>query len=237
MNKCLCCPLSPISAVPCAPLVEGESEEVKDGDEVEDEVVDEALIDDSEGMAGVGVDQVEDDVEAQQVRKPRGHTTPYQPTAKEVELHNLTHGVYRSWCPFCVAGRRPNSAHKKADKSRTIPLLVGDYAFVRDSRDSELLTMFVAKLLPYGVVFAMAVEQKGEDPDNVQRLAKWLRDSGLTHFAYRSDQEASIIALIEAAAREAGHEAVAEDGDAVVAVPENSAVGESASNGIAVRTV
>ena len=100
-------------------------------DAVEEEVVDEALIDAGEDMGGLHADVVEDgDV---QERRPRGHATPYQPSTKEVELHNLTHATYRSWCPHCVASRRPNAAHRQADKERAIPLFCGDYAFVKDS--------------------------------------------------------------------------------------------------------
>ena len=34
-----------------------------------------------------------------------------QTSKKELEKHNLNHANYRSWCPACVAGRRPNSQH------------------------------------------------------------------------------------------------------------------------------
>ena len=118
-------------------------------EEDEDEI-DEALVLQGESMTGTEIDRVEDvEGQDQQVQRgAKGHKSPYQPSAKEVELHNFTHLVYRSWCPFCVAARRPNTAHKRMDEERSVPLIAPDYAYIRDSRDQELLTVLVAKVLP-----------------------------------------------------------------------------------------
>ena len=53
---------------------------------------------------------------------------------------------------------------------------------------------------------------------------------------YRTDQESSIAVPIQRAAKSANVGATAEEGP-VVAAPEHSAVGESASNGVSERTV
>ena len=37
---------------------------------------------------------------------------PPKPSKREVDIHNLTHATYRSWCKACVAGRRPNAQHR-----------------------------------------------------------------------------------------------------------------------------
>ena len=206
---------------------------------VDEEEVDQSLVLQGEDMTGAVVDQVEDaEGEDQQVQRPvRGHKAPYQPSTKEVELHNYTHMAYRSWCPYCVAARRPNAAHKRVDEERSVPLIASDYAYIRDSRDQELLTILVCKILPYQITLAMAVEHKGVTAANVERVSSWLKEVGLTKFVYKSDQEPSIIALFEAAAQAAGKQMSQEREDAVVATPEHSSVGESASNGIAERAV
>ena len=99
---------------------------------VVDEEVDEALIAADEGVVGLGVEAVDGgDDESCHARPVVAHRSPHQPTAKEVDQHNLTHMVYRSWCPACVASRRPNTRHTQQDQERTLPLLVGDYAFIR----------------------------------------------------------------------------------------------------------
>ena len=35
------------------------------------------------------------------------------PTAQEVDEHNCTHIPSQAWCPACVAGKKPNSPHKR----------------------------------------------------------------------------------------------------------------------------
>ena len=117
---------------------------------------------------------------------------------------------------------------------------------------------------PHNIFFACVVASKGPDDLVVGRLVKLIKDTGLMHFAYRSDKEPSIIALIEEACSRAGRcgvpaksvedKVVLEDGDhacgelqpeenphaidsAQIGVPEHSHPGESASNGKAERAV
>ena len=210
--------------------------------EVEDELVDESLILEADGFNGKKLDLAdsEDGVPGhhEEARQARSPSTPKKPSAKEVAAHNLTHAVYRSWCPFCVAGRRPNSPHRRVIGERLIPLLVGDFAFLRTTSDEEALTMFVAKVVPQRVTFAMGLDHKGAAPENVTRLAKFIRDIGLTRFAYKSDQEKAVIALIDAAALEANRRAIPEETtEEIVAASDVSSIGESASNGIAEKAV
>ena len=205
-----------------------------------EEAVDESLILKEDKVEGEMMESImngppEPHAEARPARSP---SCPKTPTAREIAQHNLTHAMYRSWCPFCVAGRRPNTPHRRVMEERTIPLLVGDFAYVRTTNDDESLTVFVSKVLPQRVMFAMALDQKGANPENVTRLAKFIKNIGLTRFAYRSDQERAVIALIDSAALEANRQAVKEGtNEAIVAASENSSVGESASNGAAERAV
>ena len=63
------------------------------------------------------------------------------------------------------------------------------------------------------------------------RLTQYIRETGLSKFnvVTKSDQERSIVAMVDEAVRRSGRSGTA--------VPEASAVGESASNGRAERTV
>ena len=64
------------------------------------------------------------------------------------------------------------------------------------------------------------------------RLENFLKDEGVSKISYRSDQEPAIVSLIETALK-----IVRKAGESFDASPEHSAVGESASNGVAERTV
>ena len=116
---------------------------------------------------------------------------------------------YDPACDICTATKRPNNAHVQShEDGRNIPLLVADYAFIKDSADSDNVTLLVMKLYPFKMFFACVVSSKGPDPLVVARISKWITDSGLTHFAYRSDKEPAIVAMLQQACAMAGRNGV-----------------------------
>ena len=165
---------------------------------------------------------------------------PKVPTQAQIDAHNATHLPYRSWCPHCVAARRPNSHHRSSSSKaqRSEPLLVADYCFVRDNNDAETITILVARLYPSRSMMATVVDAKGADPNAVARLAKFIKDSGYAKIIYRSDQERSIVALFEETFKASSREGTPSHNAVLTQmVPEASAGGESQSNGKAENTV
>ena len=159
----------------------------------------------------VGVEEVTYDQRGPGAREAQPLPSPKQPSEAMRAKHNLTHFPYESWCPHCVACKRPNSHHRRKSQSdREIPLLVGDYGFIRDSIDKGCSTILVLKLYPYGIVFSSVVHSKGPDPTIVDRMSKFMRACGLAHFAIRSDREPSIVALMEQAAQQANKKVTVE---------------------------
>ena len=108
------------------------------------------VVDDMEGLEDVDADTGELTV------RPRALPIPRKPSPEVVAHHNLTHFPYRSWCPFCVAGRRPNSQHRScnADLGRMLPMFHADYCFVRDKEDEDALTVCVGQMSPSKAMFA-----------------------------------------------------------------------------------
>ena len=139
----------------------------------------------------------------------RGAVTPKAPS-REIQLrHNLTHLPYASWCPWCVMGRKANAPHlrSKTGSDRSLPLLVADYAFVKDKDDAVLCKLLVGKLYPSRKVLACVVDSKGvADPYAVARVSSFIKESGLTNlnFVVKTDQESSICAVMEQAIRRSG---------------------------------
>ena len=81
--------------------------------------------------------------------------TPQAPSAEAIARHYLTHMPYAPWCPFCVAFRKPNHPHRKPRHAgREIPLMVADYAFVRNSQDAVLLKLLIVRRYPSRLFFA-----------------------------------------------------------------------------------
>ena len=174
-------------------------------------------------------------------QRPRGLPQPVAPTREARRLHDLTHLPYASWCWCCVSARKNNSPHfrSRSGADRDLPLFVMDYCFVRNEKDEQLAKVLVGKLYPSRKVFACIVDVKGTDEYAVRRLVDFIKESGLTKFVYKSDKEVSIIALMDEAIRRSGRagKLLPADVPSPQAVPENSAVGESQSNGRAERTV
>ena len=188
-----------------------------------------------EALEGAEVERIGDDDEVELetgncARRPRGLPEPFSPSAAERARHNLTHWPYRSWCEHCVRSRRPNSRHHFSPSSseRTVPVLVADYCYLRDSRDEDLAEVFVGRLYPSRMTIAMVVREKGAgDDDAVEMLSKFLIECGVTKLVYKSDQESSLKNFIKASVQRAGAtiDEDPEDAEVLTAIPEYSAVG------------
>ena len=196
------------------------------------------------GDAGIGIDAeaVVDNIDGVEevcaetgaaVQVPRALPSPTLPAKRDVEFHNLTHIPYRSWCPFCVAARRKNRPHFASHgDARTVPLFCADYAFAREDADDECLPLLVGRMHPGQATVAIPCDQKGHDEYAVHRLEAFLKSEGVHSFVYKSDQERALRRLLTdviVSMEKGGH--------ILKAVPENSAVGESQSNGRAEAAV
>ena len=83
---------------------------------------------DPPGVVSPEVEVVEEaDEEGQEPRVP---AYGCRPTLVEVEF--ATHIPYREWCPFCVAGKFKNKAHRKMEPERVsdVPVVSMDYMFL-----------------------------------------------------------------------------------------------------------
>ena len=134
------------------------------------------------------------------VQKPKPLPAPTLPTPEEILEHNLTHIPYRPWCRYCVMSRRPNDPHKSRFLKRTVPLLVGDYCFIRSSTDEILQTVLVVRMYPFRLLMAIHVDSKGAtDEYTINRLCEFVKSTGVKHLVYLSDQEASLRTTFEEA--------------------------------------
>ena len=109
-----------------------------------------------------------DDATGTQV--PIGAPEPHRPSQAEIDAHNLSHITYRSWCPYCLMGRRPAAQHRSQSKSkRTVPLFCADYAQARDAQDEDYAQLLVGRLYPPAtdqrILFGTVCDSKGGDDD------------------------------------------------------------------------
>ena len=89
---------------------------------------------------------------------PRVMTSPKSMSATQRAKHWLTHLPYDPSCEVCVQCKRSNVPHQQSSQdSRDIPLLVGDYGFIRDSVNQDCTTTLVLKLYPFKICFSQCI--------------------------------------------------------------------------------
>ena len=93
-----------------------------------------------------------------------------QPSSQEVQEHMKTHIPYRSWCAYCLRGRR-----------------------VRQIRSNPIIKGAEAK---YGLTLAMAVRVKG-NAGTAKRVADWLDRLGSQTATLKCDNEPASLALAQ----------------------------------------
>ena len=176
---------------------------------------------------------VVDDEGLDTAQRPKDIADVYIPTKQEIARHNLTHMPYRSWCQICVTCAKNNAHHRSLPAhSRRLPLLCLDCCFLRDSQDRTLLTVCVARLYPYRAIATIVCEAKGGNHFAVNRLAAFISACGVERLVYKCDQESALNTMIKNSLSVLGKEGWFAGG-----VPENPAVGESQSNGLAEKAV
>ena len=137
--------------------------------------------------------------------EPRPLRSPRPPSLAERLKHAITHLPYRDWCPYCVAGKRPNSPHRRVKLRSSLPLLSADYGFFGDEK-SPPFTVIVVYIRPFGIYVVAIVDQTGATDYMVKQLSDWIQQCGLVRFLDRSDREASLKLLVETAVKESGRD-------------------------------
>ena len=145
--------------------------------------------------------QVDDSADSEEARPPQIATGPEAPTEREIEEHEaLGHVVHRSWCKYCVQARAAENPHYKAPETpeNAVATIMLDYAFMGQD-DEETTPLLIMKDSKYKTIWATTILQKGAESFAVKSLVNAVRESGHRKVIMKSDDEASIIALKNAA--------------------------------------
>ena len=159
------------------------------------------------------------------------HRKPIRlPSRADQESHRRYHLPFRSWCPECVAGRKPNWGHfsvSEEDKARACPEIHADYCFFRSREGGTSVPVLVVKDRGSRALAAHVVPQKGATVEWIveqlkRDLAKWgIWDT--VQLVIRCDGEFSLNDLMAELGK------ARTEGRTII---ENSPKGESASNGM-----
>ena len=124
---------------------------------------------------------VEREVGEEAVRAMARRTEPV-PSQREVEEHNLDHGVFRSWCPHCVKGRAESYGHvKKVQNEGDVPTIGIDYMYMHSEQEKEEekgMPIIVAKDNKTKMIMARVVPSKGLDSYAVETVKRMVERLG-----------------------------------------------------------
>lgn len=127
---------------------------------------------------------------------PRRH--PGDPTAQEVEQHNMTHCPFRSWCPVCVEAQAKEDPHyrdTKADVVNEAPMVSMDYKELSEyDDDKRKVTVIVCRDKWSKLLAAFVVKAKGST-ECAKRIVEYLDVFGYNEIVLKSDNESSIKVL------------------------------------------
>ena len=141
---------------------------------------------------------------------PRPLVTPNDMSEGEFAEHCLTHLPYCQSRHYCVAGKRNNVLHVKPPGVARSPFVAAAYGFLTMRDTDEVIHFICVCVKPWRIYFASVIGIKGPNPQVVKRLARWFGELRLSQFAYHSDREPTIRALLRAATITAGVTAIDE---------------------------
>ena len=144
----------------------------------------------------------DEEVVGEEAQDPNRHTArglhePGAPSEKERKAHELTHLPYKSWCWICRAARGYTGAHVHADELSEIAIISADYFFMGESEGPGCIAALIVKDCRTKSIIALAVLRKGKDPYVVQRFVQAISFFGYKRCIVRTDQEPSIVALVD----------------------------------------
>ena len=151
-------------------------------------------------VPGGAHDPMRDDLDGDEAMVPRVPNLPPEPSARQIAEHELTgHAVYRSWCRHCVASKGRAHAHSSREEGE-LPEIGIDYgSFGRDKEDVLPILCVKCRNSSTGCVGATVVDRKGASDYASSFLTAFIKSLGFKRILVRSDNERSLLSLIERA--------------------------------------
>lgn len=226
-----------------------EAEGAGESEEVQGEAEESAIPGRSEDKGEEMQDGDIGDEDQEEAERPRALRDPGRPSQAEIDEHDLTHIPYRPWCNACVRAKAKNKMSLRVRgvySENLVPRVRLDYCHLTEHAEraegghgeeetpkaESSVTALVMQESTCRSVWAYAVEHKRAADDwIVEQICEDLDTIGLRNdrIVIKSDQEAAIVDIAKAVARSRA----SDFGTAL----ENSAVGQSDSNGTIERAI
>ena len=139
---------------------------------------------------------------------PRAKVVPIQPSAEEIQKHNLTHRPFRAWCSTCVRAFARDDAHWRVHREPDeLPRVELDFAFLSKVDEALVVSVLVVVDCHSGAIAAVAVP-KAVDRFIVAFVVGCIDSWGRTRVILLTDQEPAVELLASCVRDERKHETV-----------------------------
>ena len=147
------------------------------------------------------VTQGNEDDPVARARKP-----PPGPTAQELEKHELTHVVFRSWCKHCMSSRAREDPHRRVatHEGRTPKVMLDWMFFTSDQELGVPLPVLVVHDLSTGAVMVMQ-STKDSSVETIGAVVQTLETWGHTDVVVHADGEPATKSLVRSIANARVH--------------------------------
>ena len=151
---------------------------------------------DPEDPGGAHDPMRDDAMDGEELMVPRVPILSPEPSARQIAEHELTaHAVFRSWCRYCVASK---GARTLFPRGRRVAEIGIDYGFFgRDREDVLPILCIKCRNSSTGCLGATVVDRKGASDDASSFLTAFIKRLGCTRILVTSDNERSLLSLIE----------------------------------------
>ena len=189
-----------------------------------------------DGDAEIVAEGDDGDAEAEHgQREARKMRSPEMPSQAEVDVHELTHVPFRSWCRHCIRGRGKESNHSsKCDReSGSIPEFSFDWCFPGEEVPGKTLSVLVGRMRDTRMTLSTMSPTKSSGSWIASRVLAFFRECGCEagDIVVKTDQEPAMVSLTTEMTRLRSGKHVGR------MIMENSVKGDSQSNGMIERAV
>ena len=179
-------------------LDEAYEEEAAGGEEAHERIVE----DDEDAEERLMIDDESGEKKAKAIKAPK------EPTAAEVEEHNLHHANFESWCPVCVMGQGKSKQHRRVKEDPKEHIIYSDYMFFTkegtevSKEDSEkkkagLVTVLTAICKESQYPFALVLPSKASVDYASKAMMSWIKDLKWDKVVIQFDQESALNKIYE----------------------------------------
>ena len=139
-----------------------------------------------------------DEERSAEIVRAKAPRKPTEPSAEERQ-NDLTHILFRPWCPLCVEGKAQGRAHHLAQEEpeTALPVIQWDYCFAGRKGELSRVKILTGRDMQSKSTFTVQVQVKGSGDECAARAAAdWVDELGYPSVILQHDPEPALADLM-----------------------------------------